>query len=63
VAPHLLDSTGLGTFHVFPLTGPAARNKGMPLFLRLVQDQFLAPCRGDGETIKPDNVARRSKPD
>lgn len=51
VAPHLLDSADLCSFRVFPLTGPAARNKGMALFPRLVRDRHLALCRGDGETI------------
>ena len=51
VAPHLLDSPDLRSFRAFPLTGPAARNKGMALFPRLVGGRHVALCRGDGETI------------
>ncbi len=50
VAPHLLESADLVTFTAFALTGPAARNKGMALFPRLVGGRHLALCRGDGET-------------
>jgi predicted GH43/DUF377 family glycosyl hydrolase len=51
VAPQLLESTDLNTFHAVPLTGPAARNKGMALFPRLIGGRHVALCRGDGETI------------
>lgn len=51
VAPRLLESRDLRSFRVFPLTGPAARNKGMALFPRLVDGRYLAICRGDGETM------------
>jgi predicted GH43/DUF377 family glycosyl hydrolase len=51
VAPQLLESVDLNTFHALPLTGPAARNKGMALFPRPVGGRYLALCRGDGETI------------
>jgi predicted GH43/DUF377 family glycosyl hydrolase len=51
VAPQLLESTDLDTFHALPLTGPAARNKGMALFPRPVGGRYLALCRGDGETM------------
>jgi predicted GH43/DUF377 family glycosyl hydrolase len=50
VAPQLLESADLNTFHAVPLTGPAARNKGMALFPRPVCGRYLALCRGDGET-------------
>jgi predicted GH43/DUF377 family glycosyl hydrolase len=50
VAPHLLESDDLSTFRSFALTGPAARNKGMALFPRLVDGRHLALCRGDGES-------------
>jgi predicted GH43/DUF377 family glycosyl hydrolase len=50
VAPQLLESADLNTFHAVPLTGPAARNKGMALFPRPVGGRYLALCRGDGET-------------
>ena len=51
VAPQLLESADLTTFHAVPLTGPAARNKGMALFPRPVGGRYLALCRGDGETL------------
>jgi predicted GH43/DUF377 family glycosyl hydrolase len=51
VAPQLLESADLGTFRAVPLTGPAARNKGMALFPRPVGGRYLALCRGDGETL------------
>jgi len=51
VAPHLLDSADLRSFRVFPLTGPAARDKGMALFPRPVGGRHVALSRGDGETI------------
>jgi len=51
VAPQLLESVDFTTFHAVPLTGPAARNKGMALFPRPVGGRYLALCRGDGETL------------
>ncbi|HEY2765896.1 MAG TPA: glycoside hydrolase family 130 protein [Pseudonocardiaceae bacterium] len=58
IAPHVLESSDLTSFRALPLTGPAARNKGMALFPRLVGGRHLALCRGDGETtslsISPD---------
>jgi predicted GH43/DUF377 family glycosyl hydrolase len=51
VAPQLLESADLTTFHVVPQTGPAARNKGMALFPRPVGGRYLALCRGDGESM------------
>ncbi len=51
MAPQLLESADLNTFHALPLTGPAARNKGMALFPRPVGGRHLALCRGDGETM------------
>ena len=51
VRPQLLRSEDLSSFRAFPLTGPAARNKGMALFPRTVDGRQLALCRGDGETI------------
>jgi predicted GH43/DUF377 family glycosyl hydrolase len=51
VTPRLLESADLTSFSAFALTGPAARNKGMALFPRLVGGRHLALCRGDGETM------------
>ncbi len=50
VAPRLIVSPDLRSFRTFPLTGPAARNKGMALFPRMVGDRFLSLSRTDGET-------------
>jgi predicted GH43/DUF377 family glycosyl hydrolase len=50
IAPRLLVSPDLRTFRAYPLTGPAARNKGIALFPRLVGGRHLALCRSDGET-------------
>ncbi len=50
IAPRLLISGDLRTFHAHRLAGPAARNKGMALFPRLVGGEHLALCRSDGES-------------
>ena len=51
IAPRLLVSPDLLHFRTHRLAGPAARNKGMALFPRLVGDRHLALCRTDGENI------------
>jgi predicted GH43/DUF377 family glycosyl hydrolase len=51
IAPRLLVSPDLRTFRTHRLAGPAARNKGMALFPRLVGGRHLALCRTDGENI------------
>jgi predicted GH43/DUF377 family glycosyl hydrolase len=50
IAPRLLTSPDLRVFTTSPLSGPAARNKGMALFPRLVAGRHLALCRSNGET-------------
>ncbi|WP_256790100.1 glycoside hydrolase family 130 protein [Frankia sp. AvcI1] len=50
IRPRLLTSPDLRTFTTSPLIGPAARNKGMALFPRLVGGRHLALCRSDGQT-------------
>ena len=48
-----------------PLAGPAARNKGMALFPRLVNGRHLALCRTDGENIawpRPPTVLAGRRP-
>ncbi|OHV31733.1 MULTISPECIES: glycoside hydrolase family 130 protein [Pseudofrankia] len=50
IVPRLLTSPDLRIFTSSPLAGPAARNKGMALFPRLVGGRHLALCRSDGET-------------
>lgn len=51
IAPRLLLSRDLTAFSAHRLAGPAARNKGMALFPRLVGGQHRALCRTDGESI------------
>lgn len=51
IAPRLLTSTDLRSFAAGPLVGPAAANKGMAMFPRLVGGRHLALCRTDGESI------------
>jgi predicted GH43/DUF377 family glycosyl hydrolase len=50
IASRLLTSPDLRVFRAYRLAGPAARNKGMALFPRLVHGRHLALCRFDGET-------------
>jgi predicted GH43/DUF377 family glycosyl hydrolase len=51
IAPRLMLSSDLLRFRVHRLAGPAAQNKGMALFPRLVGGRHLALCRTDGENI------------
>jgi predicted GH43/DUF377 family glycosyl hydrolase len=50
IAPRVLTSTDLRTFSAHRLAGPAARNKGMALFPRLVGGRHRSLCRADGES-------------
>jgi predicted GH43/DUF377 family glycosyl hydrolase len=50
IAPRLLASPDLRVFRAHRLAGPAARNKGMALFPRMVRGRHLALCRSDGES-------------
>jgi len=50
IAPRLLTSPDLRVFHAHRLAGPAARNKGMALFPRLVGGRHMSLCRSDGES-------------
>ncbi len=58
IAPRLMLSPDLRQFRTYRLAGPAARNKGMALFPRLVDGRHLALCRTDGE-----NISLASSPD
>jgi predicted GH43/DUF377 family glycosyl hydrolase len=58
IGPRLLLSVDLQHFRIHRLAGPAARNKGMALFPRLVAGRHLALCRTDGE-----NISLASSPD
>jgi predicted GH43/DUF377 family glycosyl hydrolase len=61
IAPRLLLSSDLSTFSAHRLAGPAARNKGMALFPRLVGGLHRSLCRTDGESTSlassPDGLA------
>ena len=50
IAPRLLVSSDLRHFRARRLAGPAARNKGMALFPRLIEGRHWALCRTDGES-------------
>jgi predicted GH43/DUF377 family glycosyl hydrolase len=50
IAPRLLTSPDLRSFSAHRLAGPAARNKGMALFPRLIDGHHFALCRSDGES-------------
>jgi predicted GH43/DUF377 family glycosyl hydrolase len=50
IAPRLLISPDLHTFQAHRLAGPAARNKGMALFPRMVGGRYRSLCRSDGES-------------
>jgi predicted GH43/DUF377 family glycosyl hydrolase len=50
VAPHLLQTTDFKTFTVSPLSGPAARNKGMAIFPRRIAGRYAALSRWDRES-------------
>lgn len=50
IAPRLLTSPDLRVFRAHRLAGPAARNKGMALFPRLVGGRHRSLCRSDGES-------------
>jgi predicted GH43/DUF377 family glycosyl hydrolase len=50
IAPRLLTSPDLRNFRAHVLAGPAARNKGMALFPRLIHGKYWSLCRSDGES-------------
>jgi predicted GH43/DUF377 family glycosyl hydrolase len=49
VAPQLLETSDFREFRVTQMTGPAARNKGMALFPRLIDGRYVALSRWDRE--------------
>lgn len=51
VAPHVLTTSDFHTYHMGPLAGPAACNKGMAQFPRRVGGRYLALSRWDRENI------------
>jgi len=49
VAPQLIETDDFLTFRIAQLSGPAAKNKGMALFPRLIDGQYLSLSRWDRE--------------
>ena len=49
VVPKLLETADFRQFRITPLTGPAAKNKGLALFPRRVGGRYLALSRWDRE--------------
>jgi len=49
VQPQLLETTDFARFRITPLTGPAAKNKGMALFPRRIGGRYVALSRWDRE--------------
>ncbi len=57
--PQIIEMPGLNVAHVRTLHGRCARNKGLALFPRKVQGQYLMSARIDGENLyilKSDNI-------
>lgn len=51
VKPHLIRTNDFKSFDITRLIGPAARNKGMAIFPRRVNGEYLALSRWDRENI------------
>ncbi|MCW2811294.1 MAG: glycosidase related protein [Friedmanniella sp.] len=51
VAPHLITTDDFAGFEISQLTGPAAKDKGMAIFPRLVDGRYFALSRWDRESI------------
>lgn len=51
IAPRLITSSDLQSFAMHRLTGPAAENKGMALFPRMIGGRHLAVTRTGGERM------------
>lgn len=50
ISQQLLSTRDFLTFHVTPVSGPAARGKGLALFPRRIDGRFVALSRADRET-------------
>lgn len=50
IAQHLLETSDFATFHASPMSGDAARGKGLALFPRRVGGRYVALSRSDRET-------------
>ncbi len=51
IAPHLISTDDFQTFEISQLVGPAAKNKGVAIFPRLVDGRYVALSRWDRESI------------
>lgn len=51
ITPMMLSTTDFRTFEVFSIGGPSAKNKGMSLFPRKIDDHFVMCSRIDGENL------------
>jgi len=51
IHPMLLETEDFHTFHMAPLSGRYARNKGMALFPRKVEGYYMMISRHDGENL------------
>ena len=51
IQSELLRTRDFRAFDLVPMTGPAARNKGMALFPRKVGGQYMMIGRQDGENL------------
>jgi predicted GH43/DUF377 family glycosyl hydrolase len=50
ITPQLLATRDFRQFHVSPMAGRAAQNKGIALFPRRIRGQYAALCRSDRES-------------
>lgn len=51
VAPQMLKTSDFSTFRISQLAGPAAANKGMALFPRLIDGRYVALSRWDRQNL------------
>lgn len=51
IAPHLIRTDDFANFEISQLAGPAAKNKGMAFFPRMIDGEFVALTRWDRESI------------
>lgn len=51
ILPQLIETSDFNSFHMSTLTGPAVHHKGMALFPRRVDGEYLALSRHDNERI------------
>ena len=59
ILPQLIETSDFLTFRIATLNGPAARNKGIAIFPRLVSGRYAALARSDGESnyfMQSDNM-------